>query len=157
MSSFMFQQLCTRGKGPQSPRINGWASFAAGLDLTMKKYLLLWPWIDIKFPVKNRSHSAKCTTNNWHGSWMTCTTTHSFQHIQQTSILPLLSSFTTQLLYLLLYLYTFKNMNWPAHHLSANTFEWAKQKYINPLKTKRRLLYLKIQFVPRSKHFSSWL
>ena len=23
----------------------------------------------------------------------------------------------------------------------------------NPLKTKRRLLYLKIQFVPRSKHF----
>ena len=24
----------------------------------------------------------------------------------------------------------------------------------NPLKTKRRLLYLKIQFVPRSKHFS---
>ena len=28
---------------------------------------------------------------------------------------------------------------------------------INPLKTKRRLLYLKIQFVPRSKHFSSRL
>ena len=26
--------------------------------------------------------------------------------------------------------------------------------YINPLKTKRRLLYLKTQFVPRSKHFS---
>ena len=26
---------------------------------------------------------------------------------------------------------------------------------INPLKTKRRPLYLKIQFVPRSKHFSS--
>ena len=25
--------------------------------------------------------------------------------------------------------------------------------YINPLKTKRRLLYLKTQFVPRSKHF----
>ena len=25
----------------------------------------------------------------------------------------------------------------------------------NPLKTKRRLLYLKTQFVPRSKHFSS--
>ena len=28
---------------------------------------------------------------------------------------------------------------------------------INPLKTKLRLLYLKIQFVPRSKHFSSRL
>ena len=28
---------------------------------------------------------------------------------------------------------------------------------INPLKTKRRLLYLKTQFVPRSKHFSSRL
>ena len=29
--------------------------------------------------------------------------------------------------------------------------------YINPLKTKRRPLYLKTQFVPRSKHFSSRL
>ena len=29
--------------------------------------------------------------------------------------------------------------------------------YLNPLKTKRRLLYLKTQFVPRSKHFSSRL
>ena len=28
---------------------------------------------------------------------------------------------------------------------------------INPLKTKRRLLYLETQFVPRSKHFSSRL
>ena len=28
---------------------------------------------------------------------------------------------------------------------------------INPLKTKRRLLYLKTQFLPRSKHFSSQL
>ena len=28
---------------------------------------------------------------------------------------------------------------------------------INPLNTKRRLLYLKIHFVPRSKHFSSRL
>jgi len=28
---------------------------------------------------------------------------------------------------------------------------------INPLKTKRRLLYLKTQFIPRSKHFSSRL
>jgi len=25
---------------------------------------------------------------------------------------------------------------------------------VNPLKTKRKLLYLKTQFVPRSKHFS---
>ena len=30
-------------------------------------------------------------------------------------------------------------------------------RVINPLKTKRRLLYLKTQFVPRSKHFSSRL
>ena len=29
--------------------------------------------------------------------------------------------------------------------------------YINPLKTKRRLLYVKIKFVPLSKHFSSRL
>jgi len=28
---------------------------------------------------------------------------------------------------------------------------------VNLLKTKRRLLDLKTQFVPRSKHFSSWL
>ena len=28
---------------------------------------------------------------------------------------------------------------------------------LNPLETKRRLLYLKTQFVPRSKHFSSRL
>jgi hypothetical protein len=28
---------------------------------------------------------------------------------------------------------------------------------INPLNTKCRLLYLKTQFIPRSKHFSSWL
>ena len=45
--------------------------------------------------------------------------------------------------------------------------KWIKNKYgnelkvrnciINPLKTKRRLLYLKTQFVPRSKHFSSRL
>ena len=33
----------------------------------------------------------------------------------------------------------------------------AVTSYINPLKTKRRLLYLKTQFVPRSKHFSSRL
>ena len=29
--------------------------------------------------------------------------------------------------------------------------------YINPLNTKRRVLYLNIEFVPRSKHFSSRL
>ena len=29
-----------------------------------------------------------------------------------------------------------------------------KSNHFNPLKTKRRLLYLKTQFVPRSKHFS---
>jgi len=29
--------------------------------------------------------------------------------------------------------------------------------YFNPLKTKCRPLYLKPQYAPRSKHFSSWL
>jgi hypothetical protein len=28
---------------------------------------------------------------------------------------------------------------------------------LNPLEMKHRLLFLKTQFVPRSKHFSSWL
>ena len=32
-----------------------------------------------------------------------------------------------------------------------------KQRILNRLKTKSRLLYLKTQFVPRSKHFSSRL
>ena len=32
-----------------------------------------------------------------------------------------------------------------------------QENCFNPLKTKRRLLYLKTQFVPRSKHFSSRL
>ena len=31
----------------------------------------------------------------------------------------------------------------------------ANSYYINPLMTKRKLLYLKTQFVPRSKHFIS--
>ena len=34
---------------------------------------------------------------------------------------------------------------------------WITQSMFNPLNTKRRLLYLKTQFVPRSKHFSSRL
>jgi hypothetical protein len=33
----------------------------------------------------------------------------------------------------------------------------AQNNIFNPLKTKRELFYLKIQFVPRSKHFSSGL
>ena len=54
--------------------------------------------------------------------------------------------------------------------LSSNVFAgvtlseiWENQRNTNncfifsPLNTKRRLLYLKIQFVPRSKHFSSRL
>ena len=32
-----------------------------------------------------------------------------------------------------------------------------RPSFINPLNTKRRLRYLKTQFVPRSKHFSSRL
>ena len=34
---------------------------------------------------------------------------------------------------------------------------WLKSLCINPLNTKRRLFYLKTQFAPRSKHFSSRL
>ena len=34
---------------------------------------------------------------------------------------------------------------------------YVMHQQFNPLKTKRRLLYLKTQFVPRSKHFSSRL
>jgi len=34
---------------------------------------------------------------------------------------------------------------------------WTLYRLINHLKTKHRLLYLKTQFVPRSKHFSSQL
>ena len=39
-------------------------------------------------------------------------------------------------------------------------FKWSnleERDNINPLNTKCRLLYLKTQFVPRSKHFSSRL
>jgi hypothetical protein len=42
----------------------------------------------------------------------------------------------------------------PKHELQA---ELSINLYINPLKKKRRLLNLKTQFVPRSKHFSSRL
>ena len=43
------------------------------------------------------------------------------------------------------------------NHPSAKCIAWYSTSHINPLKTKRRLLYLKTQFVPRSKHFSSQL
>ena len=36
-------------------------------------------------------------------------------------------------------------------------FAFSLQRFINPLQTKRRPLYLKTQSVPRSKHFSSRL
>ena len=36
-------------------------------------------------------------------------------------------------------------------------FIFDSHSHINPLKTKRRLFYLKTQFVPRSKHFSARL
>ena len=35
--------------------------------------------------------------------------------------------------------------------------KWTKQLNFNPLNTKRSLLYLKTQFVPRNEHFSSRL
>ena len=40
---------------------------------------------------------------------------------------------------------------------SGRAVIWFIHKMFNPLKTKRRLLYLKTQFVPRCKHFSSRL
>ena len=49
----------------------------------------------------------------------------------------------------------------PGHITIQTELEYVKptilfaQSNIKPLKTKRRLLYLKTQFVPRSKHFSS--
>ena len=47
------------------------------------------------------------------------------------------------------------------YHYVCNWYGEAKlvllQVRFNLLKTKRRLLYLKTQFVPRSKHFSSRL
>ena len=42
-------------------------------------------------------------------------------------------------------------------HVCTYTYQTAQRLYINPLKTKRRLLYLKPQSVPRCKHFSSRL
>ena len=42
-----------------------------------------------------------------------------------------------------------ENENGCAHLLSLTKYH----EYINPLNTKRRLLYLKTQFVPCSKHF----
>ena len=39
----------------------------------------------------------------------------------------------------------------------ATLIVYDKYLYFNPLNTKSRLLYLKTQFVPRSKHFSSRL
>ena len=49
---------------------------------------------------------------------------------------------------------------WNSHEVSQpgrNMSRTLVNKLINPLKTKRSLLYLKTQFVPRSKHFSSRL
>ena len=40
--------------------------------------------------------------------------------------------------------------NWKLSHVGTTVFVSAN---INPLQTKRKLLYLKTQFVPRSKHF----
>jgi len=44
-----------------------------------------------------------------------------------------------------------------AYQISQIAFRFWWRRDINPLKTKHRLLYLKTQSVPRSKHFSSRL
>ena len=46
----------------------------------------------------------------------------------------------------------FTNVSYSFHRRYMTS---AADSLINPLNTKRRLLYLKTQFVPRSKHFSS--
>ena len=43
------------------------------------------------------------------------------------------------------------------NRLSGTTKQFPSNPSLNPLKTKRRGVYLKTQFVPRSKHFSSRL
>ena len=43
------------------------------------------------------------------------------------------------------------------HGITVKALIHSTQVQINPLKTKSRLLYLKTQVVPRSKHFSSRL
>ena len=53
---------------------------------------------------------------------------------------------------LMMYLFIF----W-FHHASVNIPKRTDFERINPLKTKRRPLYLKTQPVPRCKHFSSRL
>jgi len=42
-------------------------------------------------------------------------------------------------------------------HSSLFNYKIQRTNVFNPLKTKRRLLYLQTQSVPRCKHFSSWL
>ena len=43
------------------------------------------------------------------------------------------------------------------HNMNMTLKDQSSNSFFNPLNTKRRLLYLKTQFVPRSKHFSSRL
>ena len=52
-----------------------------------------------------------------------------------------------------------KNNCYPLNVIEASSVfsYFHDQSLFNPLNTKRRLFYLKIQFVPRSKHFSSRL
>ena len=55
-----------------------------------------------------------------------------------------------------------QELSWHMYLVPLNTLfnsDWCLPITLmfNPLKTKRRLLYLKTQFVPRSKHFSSRL
>ena len=53
------------------------------------------------------------------------------------------------------YFTDYDSMKHNNHNLKKE--ERTEYKYINPLDKKRRPLYLKTQFVPRSKHFSSRL
>jgi len=47
----------------------------------------------------------------------------------------------------------FRLSYWPVRTVTSGAY----RVNINPLKMKSRILYLKTQFVPRSKHFSSRL
>ena len=50
-----------------------------------------------------------------------------------------------------------KNQNKKLIPMKASITVLGEQHFFNPLNTKRRLLYLKTHFLPRSKHFSSRL
>ena len=60
-------------------------------------------------------------------------------------------------MYLCVYVCVYMYVNLAPCGMEGVWLNMFERKILNPLKTKRRLLYLKTQFVPRCKHFSSRL